>query len=158
MEIKKYDLRLSGKKAPVLVATDTFSLSNTLRLEHPKTAISMMNNFFPLLDMAEEYVYMLALNSAMIPLGIFEVSHGSINESVLCPREVFIRLLLCGAAGMILVHNHPSGSLQPSKNDVDVFRRFCFSAKMMGIKFWDFIILGDGFFSFRNEDMFADEK
>lgn len=156
MEINQYDLRLTKEKVPVLTATGTFSLPSDYRLNNSLGAVSLMEDFFSLSDRAEEYIYLIALNSIMIPIGIFEISHGSVNRSILSPREVFIRLLLCGAAGMILLHNHPCGSRHPSMDDRNVFQRFYDAANLMQMELLDFIIMGSGFFSFRDENLFPD--
>lgn len=68
---------------------------------------------------------------------------------MLCSREVFLRLLLCGASGMILVHNHPSGAVEASKEDFGVFRKFVKASELMGIEFHDFIIIGKEYCSFK---------
>lgn len=155
MKLNQYELRLSKERTPVLASTGFFSLSDTARMNTPAAVVSMMEDFFYLSEMAEEYVYLIALNSVMIPVAIFEISHGCMNQSILSPREVFLRILLCGATGMILLHNHPCGTLLASKDDRDVFDRLQFSAKMLGIQFVDFIILGNGFLSFRSEGFFG---
>ena len=77
-----------------------------------------------------------------------------VNASLLCSREVFLRLLLCGASGMILVHNHPSGSVAASKDDFSVFKKLVMASEMMGIQFLDFIIIGKGYCSFKEYGYF----
>ena len=96
---------------------------------------------------------MVALNTKNKPLGVFEVSHGTVNQSVCSPRELFIKALLCGAANIILAHNHPSGDIAPSKTDVENYRIVKEAGQLMGIKLLDSIIVGDGYFSFMEEGM-----
>ena len=60
------------------------------------------------------------------------------------PREVFKSSILSNAASIILLHNHPSGELQPSEGDVEVTKRIGAAGKMLGIPLLDHIILGQG--------------
>lgn len=66
---------------------------------------------------AEEYVYVVGLTTKTQALGVFEISHGAVSASICNPREIFIRLLLCGASTFVMIHNHPSGDTNPSKAD-----------------------------------------
>ena len=83
-----------------------------------ETVIQLLNDTLRLNRKAEEHVVMLALNTALDIIGIFPISHGSLNESHCRGREIFQRAFLVGANGMILAHNHPSGHLEPSKEDL----------------------------------------
>ena len=117
MVVGQYDVRLNGDRMPILIQMNTFSFQEEVTITSPDVLVKVLNQFFFLECKAEEYVHMLAVNSAMKPIGFFEISHGSVNASLLCSREVFLRLLLCGASGMILVHNHPSGSVAIDKGN-----------------------------------------
>ena len=149
MVVGQYDVRLNGDRMPILTQPNTYSLGEEVTITSPDVLVKVLNQFFFLECKAEEYVYMLAVNTAMKPIGFFEISHGSVNASLLCSREVFLRLLLCGASGMILVHNHPSGAVEASKEDFGVFRKFVKASELMGIEFLDFIIIGKGYCSFK---------
>ena len=93
---------------------------------------------------AEEHIWLIALDTKCKPIGIFETNHGSVNSSVVSPREIFVRLCLCGAAHFIIAHNHPSGDPAPSKEDMEVTRRMGEAGKIMNIGLLDHIIIGDG--------------
>lgn len=67
-------------------------------LNNPKSIIDIMKNVFHANKLAEEYVWIIALNTKCYPIGIFEVSHGTVNMSLVRNREIFIRLLLSGAS------------------------------------------------------------
>jgi len=84
-------------------------------------------------------------------LGICEISHGNVNTAPLSSREVFIRALMIAAAGVILVHNHPSSGVEPSMADEAVTQRVYEAGILVGIPLVDAIIVGAGgrFFSFR---------
>jgi DNA repair protein RadC len=78
------------------------------------------------------------------------VWEGTVGEAPAYPREVVKRALEVGATGIILVHNHPSGSHQPSQGDIDATRRIAEAASMMGICMHDHIVVSRaGWSSFR---------
>lgn len=78
------------------------------------------------------------------------VWEGTVGEAPAYPREVVKRALEVGATGIILVHNHPSGSHQPSKGDVDATQRIADAARMLGICMHDHIVVSrTGWASFR---------
>ena len=89
----------------------------------------------------------------MRPLGIFEVTHGTISESILSPRELILRVVLAGGKGMIVAHNHPSGDATPSNDDDDICKVINQTAKLMDIHFADFIISSSCVVSWRNIDV-----
>jgi DNA repair protein RadC len=75
-----------------------------------------------------------------------DISIGTINASLVDPREVYTEALEVGAVNIILIHNHPSGNPTPSTDDIDVTKR-CFDAgNILGISLLDHIIIGDGIF------------
>ena len=71
------------------------------------------------------------------------VSIGSLNQSIVHPREVFKTALLSSAAAIILVHQHPTGDPTPSSEDLSITRRLKEAGEIMGIKVLDHIIVGD---------------
>lgn len=102
---------------------------------------------------AEEYLYMLAFNTKMKLLGIFEISHGSVNAAICSPREIFIRALLCGATYIIITHNHPSGDMAPSLKDIDVTKRIQSAGEIINIHLLDHIIVTpNGYFSMKESE------
>jgi DNA repair protein radc len=72
------------------------------------------------------------------------VSMGSLNQSIVHPREVFKSSLLSNAAAIILIHQHPTGDPTPSSEDISITRRLKEAGELMGIKVLDHIIVGDG--------------
>lgn len=71
-------------------------------------------------------------------------SKGTLNSSLVHPREVFRTALKKACNAIILVHNHPSGDCSPSREDIDVTRRLSDAGKIMGIEILDHVIIGDG--------------
>lgn len=151
--IVKYKVELDDKRHPFLVRESVCCYENS-RLDGAGKIVDMMNECFNLCNMAEEYVYMVALNSAAVPVGVFEVSHGCINFTLLNPRELYLRALLSGGVGIVVLHNHPSGDPHPSKEDKAACERIKEAGEIMGISLYDFIVVGDGkYLSFYEECM-----
>lgn len=112
------------------------------RMNTVKNVYSFAVDFLNLNKEPEEYVYMLCLNGHMDLLSIFEISHGTVNCSVVSSREVFQKALLANAVYIILIHNHPSGSPYPSDNDIALTNQLKESGHMMNIELVDHIIVG----------------
>lgn len=72
------------------------------------------------------------------------ISMGTVNASLINPREVFIHALKNAAVHMIILHNHPSGDPTPSKEDIAITKRLLEASDIIGIKLLDHIIIGDG--------------
>ena len=151
--IVKYKVELDDKRHPFLVRESVCCYDNS-KLDGAGKIVDMMNECFNLCNMAEEYVYMVALNSAAVPVGVFEVSYGCINFTLLNPRELYLRALLSGGVGIVVLHNHPSGDPHPSKEDKAACERIKEAGEIMGISLYDFIVVGDGkYLSFYEECM-----
>ena len=101
-----------------------------------------------------EHFLCLHLDSRSVVTGIEEVTIGSLNAAVVHPREVLKGALLNNAAGIILVHNHPSGHCEPSEDDVEITKRLAKACEIMGIGILDHIIVGGGkYFSFKEKNI-----
>ena len=74
------------------------------------------------------------------------ISIGSLNASIVHPREAFKRLIKRSCAACILVHNHPSGDTTPSQEDIDITRRLVEAGKLLDIAILDHVIIGKGQF------------
>ncbi|HVF01170.1 MAG TPA: DNA repair protein RadC [Rubrobacteraceae bacterium] len=77
------------------------------------------------------------------------VSVGTLSGALVHPREVFKPAIRASAASVILAHNHPSGKVEPSREDREVTGRLVESAEILGIEVLDHVILGDGFYSMK---------
>ncbi len=82
------------------------------------------------------------------------ISEGSLTSSIVHPREVFNPVIRESAAGIILVHNHPSGDPAPSKEDREITKRLKEVGELVGVKVLDHVIIGNGrYMSFADEGM-----
>lgn len=125
---------------------------NGRSLNCPDKLASFCNEAFDLANRSEEWVILVALDIKLNLASAFVVSRGTINSSLIHPREVYKRALLCNAAGVVLVHNHPSGDVKPSKEDVATTKRLIEAGEVLGIQFIDHIIVGtEGYCSLRSD-------
>ena len=152
MRITKYRTELDANRHNVLVKESAVNYACD-KLDNPPAIVTMFNSVFGLNRMAEEYVYMTAFSSAFKVLGVFEISHGSVSACFSSPREIFIRLLLSGAASFVVCHNHPSGICSPSEEDIRITKKLEKCADLMGIQFTDHIIIGDSYYSFKESGL-----
>ena len=113
------------------------------KINTPEKVAEVAINVLGLHEQAEESFYIFTLNTKNKITGIFEVSRGSLNSSIVHPREVFKRALLQNASSIMLVHNHPSGDPIPSKEDIDLTNRLVEAGNLLGIKVLDHIVIGD---------------
>jgi DNA repair protein RadC len=126
----------------------------------PKIKITTVNKAFEVLlslwdldtiELQEEFKVLL-LNRANEVLGIYPLSKGGITGTVVDSRLIFAVALKCNATGILLCHNHPSGNLKPSDNDITLTRSIKKCADFLDITLIDHIIVTkNGYFSFSNE-------
>ncbi len=91
----------------------------------------------------KEYVYLLMFDAKHKLIKDVRISEGTVNSSMLSPREVFVEALRYDAVYIILVHNHPSGDPTPSSQDIDITREMDRAGELIGIELSDHIILGN---------------
>lgn len=100
----------------------------------------------------QERVFLLSFDTRGKLLSEKTISMGTVSQSCVSPREIFLEALECHAVYVILLHNHPSGDPQPSPEDRLLTMRVRESGKLLEIPLMDHIILGDRcYFSFREE-------
>ena len=119
-----------------------------------KTAEDVFNYFVDnLSDKKKEHFYVLFLDTKNIIIGKELVSVGTLNSSLVHPREVFNPAIKSSANSVILVHNHPSGDSKPSSEDEIVTKMLHTAGDLLGIKVLDHVIIGrDSFTSLKEKD------
>ena len=95
-------------------------------------------------DLEQEEFRVILLNTKNRVIRILTVSVGSVNASIVHPREVLKPAIVASAASIILVHNHPTGDPTPSNEDIDLTTRFAKCCELIGIDLLDHVIIGDG--------------
>lgn len=101
-----------------------------------------------------EYIFLLLLDSGLHLIEERILSKGTVNASLLSPREVFINAFQGKAANIMLLHNHPGGNPTPSENDLRITERVREVGQMVDIPLFDHIIIGDNsYFSFQESHL-----
>ena len=154
MRIVKYTT-LYENNLPVLVKEKATNYE-VQRLTSPSDVALMLSSVFALNRQTEEIVYMVALSAKGNVLGVFEVSRGTATWSAINPREIFLKALLCGAVNIILAHNHPSGDTTPSTEDLTATKRVKEAGKILGLPLLDHVIVGDGYYSLKENNLMED--
>ncbi len=103
----------------------------------------------------KERLYILLFNTANMLIKEVLLSEGTVNQSLISIREIYIKALKYEAVNMVLVHNHPSGNVAPSQSDIDSTIMVHKIGKIMGIELFDHIIVGyDDYFSMHERGIF----
>lgn len=105
-------------------------------------------------DKSYEEFHVMMLNRANMVLGVVQISEGGMTGTVVDPKKVFKQALDSQAVSIILCHNHPSGSLKPSKQDIDITHKLVAAGKLLELHVTDHLIItGHGYYSFADEGM-----
>ena len=103
---------------------------------------------------SQEYFLTITLDGASHIINTRTVFIGTLNQSLVHPREVFADAIADRAAGIIIAHNHPSGTLEASRADVQITQRLKEVSKLVGIELLDHVILSkQGYYSFSDEGL-----
>jgi DNA repair protein RadC len=103
----------------------------------------------------KEYFLALLLDTRNQLIRVAEVSVGSLDSSIVHPREVFKEAISASAASVIFAHNHPSGDPEASEDDIGLTKRLAEAGEIMGIDVLDHVIIGDRkYLSLKREGMF----
>ncbi|MFA7288336.1 MAG: DNA repair protein RadC [Melioribacteraceae bacterium] len=148
-------LRVPGigpEKASTLVASFELNLrirqeiesNKKIKVTSPKIIAEYFIPYFR--DKQKEQFLVVTLNSANIMERFNIISEGSLNTSIVHPREVFKTAIDNRAANIILIHNHPSGNPEPSKEDIEITKKLVESGRILDIKIFDHIIIAGNFY------------
>ncbi len=142
-------------KASQIVAALT--LSRRLLVPDPRT-VSSARNVYDLMRVhalkKQEHFWLLTLDGASKIIRLKTLFIGTLTQSIVHPREVFAEAIADRAAAIIVVHNHPSGSLVPSEADKNVTRRLAEAGQLLGIELKDHLIISSrGYYSFSEEGL-----
>jgi DNA repair protein RadC len=147
-------------KAVTLLAA--FQLYRNLQKQKAENEIVSFRNpdqvakiYQPVLgSLQKESFFVILLNSAMKRILDFEVSRGTLDASLVHPREVFNVAVRNLAKGIIVMHNHPSGELKPSEEDIKTTERLVESGKILEIPVYDHLIISENsYYSFRENGL-----
>ena len=135
-----YSNEVIREKAPAWVTTSCTSAENVFEL------------FRDLAKEAKENFVALHLDTKNRIICYETVSIGSLNATIVHPREVYKAALLSSAAAVLFIHNHPSGDIKPSREDVEMTKRLKEAGELLGIRVLDHLIIGEmGYYSFADK-------
>lgn len=147
------------KSAVILAALELGRRSNSLKslnnvkITNASIVFDYYRNIF--INKKQEYFYSIYLDSNKVVISEKLLFIGTLDYSLVHPREVFKEAISVSASSIICIHNHPSGNVIPSKNDFEITRRLIEIGDMLGIRVIDHVIIGiDKYYSFlENSDI-----
>ena len=143
MRVVKYKTKLTEKQRVVLEKeVSVYCPEVDRKMNGPEKIVKLAREYLRMQELPEEYMYMVCMNTKLDMTGVFEISHGNVNSSVVGTREVFQKALLANAVSVVFIHNHPSGDSTPSREDVKVTERLKEAGNILGIDVLDHIVIG----------------
>jgi DNA repair protein RadC len=147
LEVQK-EVRTKPAKRVNIVSLKLVKESSLLYKERhirsPEDGYRLMKHFLD--DLDREAFIVISLDTKTQPLSINVCHVGSLNASIVHPREVMKSAILSNAASIMVGHNHPSGNCEPSREDIAVTQRLVEAGKVIGIDLLDHIIVGNDCF------------
>lgn len=126
-------------RGPKLEVRDEYDFKEIL--SDPEDIADVCREVFGMGELAEERAVLFAMDTDLKVMGVFELSKGNTDSTMVDIQSIFTRLLLCGSKRMVLAHNHPSQSRNPSKYDIKVTQKLKDACDMMNFIFLDHIIV-----------------
>ena len=154
-EKKRKPLRLKVIRPIYESIKITEAASQYINKTTPLSSSTLVADMFSFLHHeTKEHFIALHLNSKNRLLCLEIVSTGSLNASIVHPREVYKSALLSSAAAIVFVHNHPSGDPAPSREDIELTSRLREASELLGIRLLDHVIIGtDRHYSFADQGL-----
>ena len=154
MRITIYKSYINESKLNYLVKESSTNYPSMDSIHTPQDIAEIMRNVFHLHELAEETVYMVCLNTKGVPTAFFVIGKGTVNACYYSTREIFIQALLSSAVQIILCHNHPSGDVTPSAEDITMTGTVKAAGTLLNIPLKDHIIIGGyHYFSFNEQGL-----
>ena len=137
----------------VLKETGTYNADARKKYNDPQLIAEFALMQMNLTEEVEEYVEVFCMDTQYHLMCTFEASHGAATGTMFAVREIFQKALIAGAVNIIVVHNHPSGDVEPSADDIASTRQLAQAGKIIGINVADHIIVGKyhDYYSFNQE-------
>lgn len=140
-----------GKASQILALSELFRRFRTLKAMKKDIKINSPKDLADLLmgemnELSQEILKVILLSTKNIIIGTKDVFKGSLNTSIVHPREIFKQAINKNSASIIICHNHPSGDPTPSKEDINITLRIKECGNIIGIQLIDHIIIGNNKF------------
>ncbi len=149
----------AGKASQILALAELFKRFKTIRSGRKNVKISSPVDLIDFLDgemscLNQEILKVILLNTKNCIIGVKDVFIGTLNNSIVHPREIFKTAINKSSASIIICHNHPSGDPTPSKEDINITLRIKECGSIIGIQLLDHIIIGNNkYISFKEEGL-----
>ena len=131
---------------------EPYTKPNRPKVEGPKDVFNLCRR---IASRRQEEIHVLLLNTRHHLIKRSLVVRGGLNSAAVEPRELFREAVKASAAGIVLVHNHPSGDPEPSEDDVRLTRRLDEAGKLLGIAVLDHLVVSKGgYVSLREHGLF----
>ena len=114
---------------------------NNVNISSPKDIANML--MIEMSSLNQEVLRLIVLNTKNSIIKIKDVFKGTLDSSIVHPRELYAEAVKSGGASIIICHNHPSGDPSPSKEDINITLRIKECGKILGINLLDHIIIGN---------------
>lgn len=150
---REEEVRYINKVELQLVREKSFDYNFPVR-----SADILYQKFKYLADRPQEEMIAVYLDAKNRISAYYQVSKGSTQSTIVVPADVLRPALLCNASSIILIHNHPSGSPDPSREDISITNRIKDACEMMGMKLLDHIVIGDSRYVSMAETGLIDRK
>lgn len=145
MQIKGIGLSKACQIISAIELGKRLAMSSLTHTPYIKSPLDVANVFMEEMRYyKKEYFKIILLNTKNQIITVEDISIGSLNSSLVHPREVFVRAIRKSSSSIILLHNHPSGNPEPSAEDIKITKRLIEAGKIIGIEVLDHIIIGDG--------------
>jgi len=145
--VKEEEKRMPAKRVDIVslrLVKETSLLYKDRSIRSPQDGYKLFKQFLGELD--REYFVVMCLDVKNQPTAINVCHIGSLNASIVHPREVMKTAILSNSASIIVAHNHPSGRPEPSQEDIDVTKRLVEAGSIIGIDVMDHLIIGEDTF------------
>lgn len=142
MEIKVSEVMQREDNSLYLKKIKVINYDEVEILNTPDNVVKLMTDVFEINKKISEEIFVIALTTDSKPLHFFRLNRGTVDTSLLDTRGLMISLLLANASTFVVVHNHPSGSIIPSKPDIEITQKLNKAADLLGLTFADHIIIG----------------
>jgi DNA repair protein RadC len=120
----------------------------------PEIAYEIVEKVFNLSSKAHEHFGILCLSTKNKVIGAHVISIGSLNSTIVNPREVFKSAILNNSSSIVLFHNHPSGDPTPSKEDIEITKRLYDVGELLNVDVLDHIVVGEyGYVSLKEQGL-----
>lgn len=160
MRIAKYSTRLDNDRIPMLVREKAvnYQPEGSYKILSSEFITRLFNDVFDAQNQPQEHIYLACFCKSSLR-GVFEVNVGGTNYSIVDTAAIIRDVLLSGASGFVIVHNHPSGDTAPSKDDIETTRKLREISLFLGLNFYDHIIIGESgnFLSFHHNGLMEDK-